>query len=393
MVQFSQQSLDVLHNIELTILCGKQKEETEAISKTSADIAHQGFITRARRFALPRLIDSINSTGIILLACGATFLFFKVEASSIGRLSVFFISLRRFGTQMEHLTSAWAQCITNLPSLERVLEIFSEGDESKIISGEKKFTAVRKGIEFRNVCFSYAPNVIRSTIDDISFHARRSTMTALVGTTGAGKTTLVSLLARFYEYQAGEILIDDVSIRDYDLSSLRSNIGFVSQNAQLFQRSIRENLSYGVDSATDAQLIEAAKQANILDFIMSLPSQFDEVIGEHGVQLSGGERQRISIARALLRNPEILILDEATSALDAETERLVQSAIESLIVGRTVFVIAHRLATVKRADHILVLERGKIIEQGSIQDLLDQQGQFHKYYHLQALDHQSNVQL
>ncbi|MCL4128943.1 UNVERIFIED_CONTAM: hypothetical protein GTU68_028428 [Idotea baltica] len=210
-------------------------------------------------------------------------------------------------------------------------------------------------------------------------------MTALVGATGAGKTTLASLLPRFYEFTEGDILIDGTSIRDFKLESLRRKIGYVGQNAQLFQMSIRDNIAYGKPDATDEEIEDAAERARILDFILTLPAQFEELVGDDGLQLSGGERQRLSIARTLLRDPDILVFDEATSALDAETESSVQEAIEELVEGRTVFVIAHRLATVKQADTILVLDKGRIIEHGTPKELLDSGGKFHKYFLLQNL--------
>ena len=287
---------------------------------------------------------------------------------------------------MECFISSWAQCISNLPSLERVIQLFSEGEDSKIVDGELEFKGVRNSIEFNNVSFSYSPGVLSDTLSNISFKSKPSTMTALVGATGAGKTSLVSLLPRFYEFQQGEILIDGVSIRDFNLASLRKKIGFVSQSSQLFETSIRENLTYGRPDASDEEIEDAARRARILDYILALPAQFEELIGENGLQLSGGERQRLSIARTLLCDPDILIFDEATSALDAETEQLVQEAIEELVEGRTVFVIAHRLATVKQADRILVMQDGMIIEDGTPRDLLARGGTFHKYFMLQNLN-------
>jgi subfamily B ATP-binding cassette protein MsbA len=383
MVTFSKRSLDVLRNIELIMLSGQEQREISQLRGISEKIAQQGFVSRSRRFVLPRVIESINSTVIILLACGATFLFFKVEASSIGRLSVFFIALRRFGTQMEYFITSWAQCISNMPALERVLELFTEGESSKVQGGSIECTRIEHEIEFREVSFSYHPRQVTKTLDSISFSAYPSTMTALVGATGAGKTSLVSLLARFYEYQGGEILLDGRSIREFDLVSLRTHIGFVSQHAQLLQASIRDNIAYGVPDATDEAVIEAARRANILDFINKLPDGFAQRLGEDGVPVSGGERQRLSLARAFLRNPSILILDEATSALDVETEQTVQLAIEELVQERIVFVIAHRLSTVRKADQIIVLEGGRIIELGSPQELLARGGRFHQYCMLQ----------
>lgn len=383
MVTFSKKSLDILRNIELVLLSGRERDEIAQVKSISAKIAQHGLSSRSRRFLLPRLIEGINSTGMVLLACGATFLFFKVEASSIGRLSVFFIALRRFGSQMEYFISSWAQCISNLPALERVISLLEEGEESKVVGGTNHFTGIKDSMQFKAVSFSYTSHAAKKTLDSITFSAAASSLTALVGPTGAGKTTLVSLIARFYEYQSGDILLDGRSIRDFDLQSLRSHIGFVSQSAHILQASVRENIAYGSPHATDEEILEAARRARILDFIESLPEQFATRLGEDGTPISGGERQRISIARILLRNPTILILDEATSALDAETEHEVQLAIEELLHDRMVFVIAHRLSTVRRADQVLVIDGGRIIEQGSPQELFQRGGKFHSYSLLQ----------
>jgi subfamily B ATP-binding cassette protein MsbA len=214
---------------------------------------------------------------------------------------------------------------------------------------------------------------------------------AIVGSSGAGKTTLVNLIPRFFDVTAGAIKIDGHDIRDVTLASLRAQIGVVTQETILFNDTVRNNIAYGQPHVTEEAVIEASKTALAHDFILRLPEGYDTMIGERGLRLSGGERQRIAIARALLKNAPILILDEATSALDTESEALVQGALQNLISGRTVFVIAHRLTTVRHADRIVVLEGGKITDSGTHEDLLTRLGTYRKLYELQFMDVDSKI--
>jgi ABC-type multidrug transport system fused ATPase/permease subunit len=213
---------------------------------------------------------------------------------------------------------------------------------------------------------------------DISFSIEPGQEIALVGPSGAGKSTLVSLLLRFYEPTAGKIFFDGRDSRHFPITSIRKQMAIVMQDVFLFGGTIRENISYGKTDATEQEIIDAAVQANAWDFVQSFPGKLDTVVGERGVQLSGGQRQRIAIARAVLKNPKILILDEATSSLDSESERLVQEALEKLMLGRTSVVIAHRLATVRKADRILVLHEGTLVEQGTHDELLSTENGLYK---------------
>ena len=249
---------------------------------------------------------------------------------------------------------------------ERVFEILDSAGEPE---GGKTFAqTVRGEIEFRHVNFSYSGEL--PTLSDISFHARPGATVALVGSTGSGKSTVINLLARFYEADSGEILLDESPIRDFSIHSLRRQIGMVTQECFLFNGTIRENLQIGKPSATDEELLEAAAVANARPFIDRLPHGLNSVVGERGVKLSVGEKQRLSIARALLKDPPILILDEATASVDTTTERLIQEALETLMFDRTSIVIAHRLSTVVHADLILVLDHGRIVERGTHEQLL-----------------------
>jgi subfamily B ATP-binding cassette protein MsbA len=251
-----------------------------------------------------------------------------------------------------------------------------------------KLPSFRESVRFEHVTFSYGRNGEgdREVLHEIDLEVRKGEMLAIVGSSGAGKSTLVHLIPRFFDVTGGRVLIDGHDVRDVTLASLRRQIGIVTQDTILFNDTVRNNVAYGQPHVSDKAVIEAAKAALAHDFIHKLPEGYDSIIGERGLLLSGGERQRIAIARALLKNAPILILDEATSALDSEAEAVVQSALQNLMSGRTVFVIAHRLSTVRRADRIVVLENGEISDAGTHEDLLTRLGTYRRLYDLQFVD-------
>ncbi|PWA04715.1 ABC transporter ATP-binding protein [Flavobacterium psychrotolerans] len=289
---------------------------------------------------------------------------------SVGQLISFVLYSTFVGASFGGIAELYAQIQKAIGATERVFELLEESPE-KINSAQSVANQKIKGnVTFKNVKFSYPSRKEIQVLKDVSFTASFGQKIAIVGPSGVGKSTIASLLLRFYDIESGEILIDGKSIYDYDLENLRGNMSIVPQDVILFGGTIRENIAYGKPDATNEEILLAAKQANALNFIEGFPEQFETLVGERGIKLSGGQRQRIAIARALLKNPSILILDEATSSLDSESEKLVQEALEILMEGRTSIIIAHRLSTIRSADQILVLDNGIIIEKGTHQELI-----------------------
>lgn len=286
---------------------------------------------------------------------------------SVGELVSFVLYTTFIGGSIAGLGDIYGQVQKAIGSSERVLEILEEEAESE--GGDVALDFQGK-IDFKNIRFRYPTRPEVEVLKDLSFHVNPGEKVALAGHSGAGKSTIIQLLLRFYDIQNGSILVDDKNINNWDLKALRSKVGMVPQEVLLFGGSIRENISYAKPDATEEEIILAAKKANAWQFISKFPEGLETLVGERGVKLSGGQRQRVAIARAILKNPSILILDEATSSLDAESESLVQEALDELMKGRTTIIIAHRLATIRKVDRIYVLKDGEIIEEGNHQDLL-----------------------
>lgn len=298
-----------------------------------------------------------------------------------GALISFLVYVINLPTPVKRLSNIYADIQRALAAAQRIFEVLDIEPEIKDLEGAKELGPVAGYVTFQNVSFAYNPG--KPVVTDMSFEARPGELIAIVGPSGAGKTTVVNLIPRFYDPVAGSIRIDNIDIQAVTLQSLRAQVGIVPQETILFSGTIFQNIIYGNLEAAKEEVIAAAKVANAHNFIMEMADGYETPVGERGAQLSGGQRQRIAIARAVLKNPRILILDEATSALDTESELLVQQALDRLMIGRTSFVIAHRLATVQRAHLILVMDNGKIVEHGNHETLVKADGLYSKLYKIQ----------
>lgn len=289
----------------------------------------------------------------------------------IGDLISFILYSAFVGASFGGIAELYAQIQKAIGSVERVFEILDEHPEDlEITEAHTNTKRVEGNVRFENVAFTYPSRKEIQVLKNITLSANKGETVAIVGPSGSGKSTLISLLLRFYDPESGTIYIDEKDAKKYSLTDLRNNMAIVPQDVLLFGGTIKENIAYGKPNATIAEITEAARKANALEFIETFPEKFETIVGERGIKLSGGQRQRIAIARAVLKDPSILILDEATSSLDSESERVVQEALDKLMVGRTSFVIAHRLSTIRKADKIVVIDKGAVREVGTHEELM-----------------------
>lgn len=362
-----------------------QSFTNEEFEKNKFDLGNQEF-KESRQFAFKSMAEMttgidlmMNMLKVTVLALGG-YLTYSGEIT-IGAFVAYFLYVDLFLQPIRRLMQFAQQYEDGMSGFERFVEIMETKSSITDSPDAVELTDVRGDVRVEGVSFAYdgGENVLK----DISLHIPAGEMVALVGPSGGGKTTLCHLIPRFYDVNSGKITIDGIDIRNVTLHSLRSHIGIVQQDVFLFAGSIRDNIAYGKGDATDEEIVEAAKRANIHDFILSLENGYDSYVGERGVMLSGGQKQRISIARVFLKNPPLLILDEATSALDNETELKIQESLEALSKGRTTLVIAHRLSTIKNADEIVVITSDGIIERGSHDVLLEKGGHYARLYRAQ----------
>ena len=318
---------------------------------------------------------------LIYLIGGVLILEYNTSSLSVGDITVMVTLLTRMYRPVSSLLSVQIEFYRGLALFTRIFEYFDMPIEIESKPDAIIMNSVDGNIAFNKVNFGY--NDDKQILKNISFKVPAKSMTAIVGPSGSGKTTLMNLLMRLYDVNQGEVLIDRIDVREIDLKNLRENIGMVTQESYLFNGTIRENLLYAKPNATEEELIDVCKEVHIYQLILSLPEGLDTMVGNRGVKLSGGEKQRLSIARVILKNPQIIIFDEATSSLDSISENLIQEAIEPLLKGRTSLVIAHRLSTIMAANQILVLEDGRIVEKGKHQDLLVKNGVYTELYETQ----------
>ena len=329
------------------------------------------------------LNELLATVMILLVAAYGGYQIVYAGTMTAGDLISFITAIGLMQSPLKKLISRNSELYEIIPSGDRVMEVFDEQREVDCyIDTPEKFPDDIKSIKFENVDFIYPKSELK-VLHEINLQVKKGEIVAFVGSSGSGKTTLVNMIPRFYDPQEGCIKINDIDIKNYSLKSLRNHIGMVPQDTFLFSGTIAENISFGKEGVTREQIEKAAKMANAYNFIVDLEKGFETEVGERGVLLSGGQKQRIAIARALIQNPSIMILDEATSALDTESERLVQDALEKLMVRRTTFVIAHRLSTITGADKIVVMEKGKIKEIGTHHELLEKNGIYTRLYNIQ----------
>ena len=349
----------------------------------------RGMVRVARTAVLSQPLTEVIGTAVavLILWLGAREVLSPGSTLDGATLITFMIMVMRLLPPLKQLSQTPTTAQQSMAAAERLFDVLDQPTEADLDAGRAMVREFRDRIVFDRVTFAYDDEPV---LTDIEFVAHKGEVVALVGASGAGKTTLVDLIPRFYAPSAGRILLDGIDTREITLRSLRALTGIVSQDTVLFNDSVRHNIAYAsAGKYSDSQVEAAARAANAHGFISELPQGYDTVLGERGTRLSGGQRQRIAIARALLTDPPILILDEATSALDTESERLVQEAIDHLLAGRTVFVIAHRLSTISHASQIFVLDRGRIIERGTHQELLELRGAYHRLHSLQFRDETS----
>ena len=378
---FTSSALSFINGIRTVHASGTQKFERDRYYAATHKVYKSQLGLIKLSAVVQPIVEGLGATLLVGLVVVSYSLLISAGRLKAAELLTFLFVLIRTTPLVSSLNGIRVGFVSSQGSLGAVTDLLRRDDKPYFEDGQKPFVGLQRSIDFESVDFSYNPG--EPVLHDITLSIKRGETTAFVGSSGAGKTTLADLLPRFYDPTQGRVLIDGVDLRELKINSLRHKMAIVSQDTFIFDTTVRDNIIYGVENASDEDVYEAARMANALDFILDLPLGFETVLGDRGIRLSGGQRQRIAIARALLRNPEILILDEATSALDSVTENLIQESLEKLSKGRTVIAIAHRLSTIANADKVVVMEGGRVVEQGSYQTLLEEQGSLWKYHEMQ----------
>ncbi|BDA67002.1 ABC transporter related [Rivularia sp. IAM M-261] len=374
--------LEVMNGMRLVRATANEDREYTKIVKLIRNREQADFKSQANSEAITPVSEVMGITALVMIILLSKYLFASQISSLSTVIFTYLLVLLRvlpFISQLNAIRSSFANASTSVS----IANDFLRRDNKPFMSrGAKIYKALEKGIHFNNISFAY-PGSEKLVLKEVDLFLPKGTTLALVGSSGAGKSTMADLLPRFYDVISGSILLDGVNLKEFDIQSLRRAMGIVSQDTFLFNDTVRYNIAYGKPDATEEEIIAATQRANAYEFVTKLSQGFDTLIGDRGVMLSGGQRQRLAIARALLQNPEILILDEATSALDTVSERVVQAAIDDLSKDRTTLVIAHRLSTVQAADQIAVLDQGKVVEVGTHNSLLQKGGYYTRLYTMQ----------
>ncbi|SER58591.1 ATP-binding cassette, subfamily B, MsbA [Gracilibacillus ureilyticus] len=358
-----------------------EQDQFDKQNKNFLDRAIDHTVWNAKTFSIMNTITDLAP----LLVIGFAGYFAITSGLSVGTIAAFIGYMDLVYNPLRRLISSSTVLVQSIASMDRVFEFIDEKYDIKDKQNAQKLIEVRGEVEFDHVSFRYEDEE-EIVLQDISLKVKQGETIALVGMSGGGKSTIISLIPRFYDVTDGRILIDGIDIRDVQARSLRDKIGMVLQDNILFSESIAANIRMGKPDASDEEVIEAAKAANAHSFISELANGYDTLVGERGVKLSGGQKQRIAIARVFLKNPPLLILDEATSALDLESESLIQDALEKLASDRTTFIVAHRLSTITHADRIVLVEKGLIVEEGTHHELMKKKGNYYNLYQIQELE-------
>ena len=373
--------------IPLVKLNATENSEKRRFAWLSDKLADWMISMQKKSLIIPPLEETVMLFAAIGILTFTMLILFKDKAAGdISKILVYFYIFRRCGNHFSAFNKVAVALARQKPKLEEVAKLFDDKDKFFVISGKKRFTGLKSDIMIKNLNFSYIKGL--EILKDVSLTVKKGQSIAIVGPTGSGKTTIASMLLRLYECPPQTIFLDGIDIRKFSIESLMNHMAFVAQETLLFNGPIRSNIKYGIKrDISDDEVLEAAKKARLYDFITEqLPEGLNTYIGDRGVRLSGGEKQRVSIARALLKGSEILILDEATSSLDTVTEKLIQESIDEAIKGRTSIVIAHRLSTIKDVDKIVVIENGRLVEEGTLDELLSKKGKFYVYWQEQKFD-------